>query len=629
LKVRFLSVLLWVLGLLPAEEITFKSTTQMVVVNVSATDRNGRPVEGLTTTDFKVLEDGKPQTLVSLDFQKLDGTVITPPIEPSGRLSAGRSNPRYKDRRLLVIFFDRASMPAAEMWRAQVAALKFVREQLTAHDVVAIMSYAERLELLQEFTNDRDRLTEVISGLTPQSEEASTSQEEAEFSIFNTDRKLGALEDAVRMLSSLPERKALVYFAAGAGSGIGIENQSQLRSTVNAAQSANVAVYAVDARGLTAQAPGGNASAAPSGGIGLFSGQAILGTQQLAGEDETLYRLSKETGGRALGNTNDLTLGLREAQRNLSSYYILGYYPSNPQSDGKYRRIKVEVASRLVASLDYRNGYFASKQFSHMTQADRERQLKDALALANPVTEIAVALEVEYFRTEKSRYVVVVAVKIPGIAIEFPEGGDETRLDFIAQVKNATGAVAATRRDSIEVKRTANLAYRTVHYDTTFLLSPGAYNLKFVTRENATGKMGTFETSFFVPDVTGDVGYLPISSVVLSNHREKTSARPGSHPLVDSNGRLIPSVTRVFRKDQQLYVYLEIYHSAAATIRVGFYRDRVKAFESAPVEASGGTVSLTLPLQTLEPGRYTCQVSVIAPAAQKFAFWRAPVVLLP
>jgi hypothetical protein len=393
-----------------------------------------------------------------------------------------------------------------------------------------------------------------------------------------------------------------------------------------------VVLYPVDARGLMAQAPVGNASMASPGGAAIFSGQAILqSAQQLGGEDETLYRLAKETGGKALVNTNDLTIGLREAQKDLSSYYILGYYSSNTEPDGKFRRMKIDVARKLAASLEYRKGFFASKVFSNMTAADRERQLEEALSLGDPMTDIGVALEVDYFRVEGNRYFVPVSVKIPGSAIEVPEGG--TRLDFIAQVKNATGAIAATVRDNIQIKlpadAAAQLANRTIHYDTALLLAPGPYTLRFVTRENVSGKMGTFETSFFVPDLATEVDYLPISSVVLSSHREAVRATSTKHPLIHDGEKLIPSITRVFRKDQNLYLYLEKYSAAPATVRVGFYRGKVKAFESEPLDASSGTVKISLPLEVLQPGRYTCQVSVVAPAAQKFAFWRAPVAILP
>ena len=111
---------------------------------------------------------------------------------------------------------------------------------------------------------------------------------------------------------------------------------------------------------------------------------------------------------------------------------------------------------------------------------------------------------------------------------------------------------------------------------------------------------------------------------------------------MEVNQKLIPSVTRVFRKDQEMYVYLEAYQPAAAAAQlmvatVSFYRGKVKAFETAPLRIAQGLnakskavpVKFSVPLEKLQPGKYTCQVSVVNPSAQKFAMWRAPVVLLP
>ena len=183
-------------------------------------------------------------------------------------------------------------------------------------------------------------------------------------------------------------------------------------------------------------------------------------------------------------------------------------------------------------------------------------------------------------------------------------------------------------------------------------LAPGTYTIKFLARENETGKMGTFQTKFTIPDLTTDTKYLPISSVILSNQREdqkKLVANAVSdrrllsaNPLVQDGKKLIPSVTRVFRKDQDMYVFLEAYEPNAKTAQpivasLTFYRGKVKAFESEPVEVSEGLnantgalpVRFAVPLKKFEPGRYTCQVSVLNPTGQRFAFWRAPMILLP
>jgi hypothetical protein len=106
--------------------------------------------------------------------------------------------------------------------------------------------------------------------------------------------------------------------------------------------------------------------------------------------------------------------------------------------------------------------------------------------------------------------------------------------------------------------------------------------------------------------------------------------------------KLVPSVTRVFRKDQAMYVYLDAYQPEAASTQtmaatLAFYRGKVKAFESLPLKITDGLnakskavpVSFSVPLSALEPGKYKCQITVLNPSAQSFAAWRSNIVLLP
>jgi hypothetical protein len=360
-------------------------------------------------------------------------------------------------------------------------------------------------------------------------------------------------------------------------------------------------------------------------------------------------------------DSNDLAAGIVQAQKDISSYYILGYYTTNAALDGKFRRIKVTVNGTQVAKLDYRTGYFASKEFKKFDSSDRERQLQEALMLGDPLTDLSIALETDYFRMSSDRYYVPISVKLPGSDLELAKHGnaETTRLDFIGEVRDSKNAIAASARDFITVtlkgETAAQLAKRTVAYDVGFVLSPGSYSVKFLTRENETGKMGTFEAKFVVPNLSVDTKYLPISSVILSNQREKTTATVGGprmnmrlfnfNPLVENGQKLIPSVTRVFRKDQEMYVFLQVYEPTATKTQplvasLAFYRGndrKVKAFEAEPLEVTDGLnpntkavpIRFVIPLSKLEPGKYTCQVSVLEPDVQRFAFWRAPVTLLP
>ena len=661
--------------------VKFEATSQLVVVNVAAKDGRGQPIEGLNAADFIITEDGKPQQIKVFEYQRVEDNVLPPaaPVAraaaaPAAQIAPARAGAvKYKDRRLLVLFFDQAGMAVADQIRAQQAALKFLKTGLTQSDLVAVMTYSTTLSVLQDFTSDRDALAAVVqhlsigdtgmsNGSTGDDSEGDTgaayTSDDSEFNIFNTDRKLAALESAVKMLTSLPEKKALVYFASGM-TRTGIDNQAQLRATVNAAVRGNVAFYPVDARGLAASAPLGDATQASPGGQAMYSGSAQRSAQaNFQGQQETLYALAADTGGKALLDQNDLSLGIRQAQHDISSYYILGYYSSNASLDGKYRRIKVQVNRNLTAKLDYRSGYFAGKEFRQFTSGDRERQLQEALMLEDPMTDLSLALEVNYFRQAKDRYFVPVAVKIPGSDIELArKGGSEaTRLDFIGEVRDAKGAPQGMVRDEITVKlkgeNAGQLASRNLTYDTGFTLPPGTYSLKFLARENETGKMGTFETKFTIPDLTADTRYLPISSVVLSYQREKLDAAVATaerdrkliaaNPLVENGEKLVPSVTRVFRRQQDLQVYLEAYQPGAEKAQplvttVSFFRGKVKVFEAPAARVAEGLnakskavpVRVTMPLAVLQAGKYTCQVSVLMPSTQRFAVWRSNVVVLP
>jgi VWFA-related protein len=690
---KTIAILICFALLAPAQEkeFTFKSSSNLVIVNVEVKDKSGKVLEGLKKTDFVVTEDGKPQQVAVFEYQKLTETAApplnlasiggngAPPPRPAGISSASAGVIRYQDRRLMVLLFDFSSMPVADQIRAQEAALKFLDKQMTTADLVSIMTNSSRLRVEQDFTDNRETLVSVIKGfhigesseLAADAEVGDTDNgvdtgaafiaDETEFNIFNTDKKLTALEAAAKMLAALPEKKALVYFSSGI-SKTGTENQSQLRATINAAVRSNVSFYPIDTRGLIASAPAGDASMASQRGTGIFTGSAQK-TQRdkVNDQQETLYSLAADTGGKAFLDNNDLALGIVQAQKDVGSYYILGYYSSNAAQDGKFRRVKVSLEQKIKASVDYRSGYFASKQFEKFNSADKERQLEEALLLGDPLTDLRMVLEVDYFRLAKDSYYVPVSVKIPASQISLKrKGSDEvTEFDFIGQIRDSKGKMAGNVRDGIKVKLSetdaAQRSRKSFQYSTGFTLAPGTYKLKFLSRENQTGKMGTFETSFTVPDLAASGAALKLSSVVWSSQREPLSSAVGdagtkkkviaADPLVQDGQRLVPSITKAFRKDQNLLVYLEVYDSgtdaesrnASVSANVSFFLGDKKAFESPAVRLNQlvKTRRATLPLQfqvplaKLVPGQYTCQINIVDEIGRKFAFPRGSVVVLP
>jgi hypothetical protein len=359
-------------------------------------------------------------------------------------------------------------------------------------------------------------------------------------------------------------------------------------------------------------------------------------------------------------DTNDLTMGIRQAQEDINSYYIIGYSPKNTASDGKMRRIDVRLANKtLSAKLDFRKAYYANKQFKNFNSSDKERQLEEALMLGDPVSELPLALEVDYFRVAKDRYSIPVSVKIPGSAIGLQKKGAKqvADLDFVGQVRDASGKLITGVKDNITVKLgegdAASIGHKHLQYDTVLTLPPGTYSLRFLARENQSGKMGTFETKFVVPDLSA-AKTLRVSSVIWSNQREAVTAAVGvadtskkliaSHPLVQDGQKIVPSITRVFRKDQTMYVFFEVYDPGmdpdrkvpSLTAEIELISGGRRIFTSAPVrqnkmvEKRPGVAqfSFQIPLAKLAAGQYISQVNVIDETGHKFAFPRNEIVLL-
>jgi len=690
---------------------TFSTTANVVVVDITVAGRDGKAIGSLTKNDFLVYEDGKLQTLQSCELQKLELKPLEPvPVEktlktretpkPAPAAAAAAltppPKPELRDHRLIVMLFDVSNMPIQDQIRAVDAAIRFLGTQMTTSDLVSIMTFGSELKTVLDFTGDRDQLISTLhamhmgeaSELSGQADTGADTQDisgsfvadETEFNIFNADRKLAALEDAARRLQRYPEKKALVYISSGIQK-TGVDNQSQLQATVNAAIRSNVAFYPIDARGLMATPPAGDASQAASAGSNLYTGSAQQSLMNnFHNTQETLDTLAADTGGKALLDSNDLTLGMSQVQKDMSSYYMLTYVSTNTAEDGKYRRIQVKLAPKLGelrAKLDYRQGYYAPTTFAKMTGANKESQLQQALESDNPLTDLPIAAEVDYFRLAKSKYFVPVAVRIPGSALAFRNKGAKaaTELDFIGEILDARGHQASVVRDTIPVKVAATTAgevvRKQIQYDTGFTLVPGKYTLKFVARENGEGKAGTFEAPFVVPDLSSG-NALRLSSVIVSNQvqsvKEQIAGAKNSKkliaddPLIDDAGdKIMPNVTKVFRHGQKMSIYLELYDPgqmqlpaqfqnqrqgqgqsaaggalASITASVAFYQGEKKVMEAPAVRLNRvnskrpGVVPLKLqmPLNSLPAGQYVCQVNVIDQLGHKFAFPRNSIVVL-
>jgi VWFA-related protein len=661
-----------------SDEYTFRVKSQLVLVNVTVRDKNGNPVKDLKREDFTVLEDNKPQQIASFDLENTDAVLSSGAAEapllttvqpPSGKLSAATSASsasELKDHRLIVLFFDLSSMQPEEIDRAATAAETYVEKSMSPADLVAVISLGNAMTVNQDFTSNKELLKRSLQALNPAAgqgfEEGLTGTTEAtpdtaqpftvddtEYNIFNTDRRLEALRSIANKLARIEEKKSLIYFSSGMDR-TGIENQSELRAAINTAVRANLSIYTMDLRGLQAMPAGGEAQNASLRGTSPFSGKAMLAQYDSNfTTQETLVTLAADTGGRAYLDSNDFGRVFTGVQEDTSLYYLLGYHSTNPAQDGKYRRITVKVR-RPGLKIQFRRGYYAPADFQHSTHENREQQLDEELASESPSTDLPVYLSAAYFRISDGRFYVPVSLVVPGSQIPFTRNNDRdlATLDVLWAVTDAEKHPIAQMRDTVKLflNTTELVERKNVQYDNGFVLPAGKYHLKFVVRENQNGRLGSFETDITIPDFKA----LPLkmSSVVLASQLRPNTKHKNQNPLIRDGSEIVPSVTHVFSADQHLYLYYEVYDPGREEVRptaenpangkgtihlltnVAFFKGNAKAYETPIVQSEqlnaperrAAVFQLDVPLTSLKPGFYTCQVNVIDDAAGQFRFPR-------
>jgi VWFA-related protein len=677
---------------------SIRVTSELVLANVVVRDKKGNLVRDLKKEDFTLFEDGKKQDISTFDFENVDQLETAGAAEktvtgeaaatagPAGVLKKSDAPVmNARDRRVIVLYFDFSAMEPEQIERCVDAAKKYINRQMQPADIVALVSLSTNMRVDLDFTDDKPKILSVLSsystgsgeglaaGDTGSAEGAAESggaytPDDTDYNTFSADWKLLALESTMQALGKIEQKKSLVYFSNGI-SQTGTDNQSALRAATAAAVKNNVSIYPVDIRGLQAFPPGGEAQNASLHGQSAYNGAAVLNDLSgNAASQETLSTLAADTGGKAFFDTNDFGGVFTQVQKDSSAYYVLGFTSTNALKDGHYRRLKVEV-KRADVKLEFRPGYYAGRDYRHLNRADREAQLEDELSAELPQTDVPLYAGTAYFRQDESHYYLAVSLVVPGSQIPFVQEKDKDNatIDIIGEVRiGGRGKVPVGQlRDTVKLAldSTQQVRRKNVQYNTGFVLAPGSYHLKFIVRENQTGRMGSFETDVQIPDLRKVP--LRMSSVVLSSLRAPVTNAPKKkalNPLVQDQTQLVPNVTHVFTRDQHLYLQYEIYDAARGKVAVAavrtpggqpaaqsketresihvltsieFLQGNVKVYESKQVAATEVTApdrkavvfQIDLPLQSLQPGLYVCQVNVIDDVAGNFAFPRWPILI--
>jgi VWFA-related protein len=666
---------------------TLKVDSDLVLTNIVVRDKKtGEVVRGLTANDFQVQENGKPQKIISFDFQSVDQAAPLNEATVNGKagntimgnMNRTATSTQLRNHRLIVMFFDITSMQPEDLERAQDAARNYINRQMQPADLVAVVSLDQSLSLDKDFTANKQQLLDAVNaysgtqGAGFQSGATSTTNQvedttaftpdEQEYNDVNTDRELFAFADIAHSLAYINEKKSLLYFSGGIQRD-GIENQASLHAAINASVRANMSIYSVDARGLEAISPLGDASTGSLRGTSGYNGAALQNNlDSNFNTQEVMATLSSDTGGKAFFDSNDFSPAFQRIQQDTSAYYVIGFRSTDTMRDGRYRRLTIKI-NRPNVKLEYRPGYYAPADYKHANKDERERQLQEQLASDLPATDVEVYLEAYYFRNDAGaspRFYVPVSLIVPGSQIPFVKGGDRSKatLDIIGQLKNTAG------QDMAEIRQTVKLAIddsqqvsrKNIQYTTGFTLPLGKYHLKFVVRENQTGRMGSFETDINLPDLKKFP--LKLSSVVLSSQRSPSGKKEEGNPLANGGFTWVPNVAHVFRTDQHMYLLYEVYDPAsvppggapkvspvAAAGKPGmkvltsieFLKGTTKVFETPLVEANTLNVpgrdavafAFDIPLDRLTAGLYICQVNVIDDTGGSFSFPRQALLIRP
>ena len=413
---------------------TVRASTAGVLVDVTVTDSDGRPVSDLTADDFEVREDGKPQQIVSAALMRgfvatrLTGSPAAAAAAPLPSTPSASATPTPNPPTaptVTAILFDSLSAEARPL--AARAAGQFISTLATGHEYAGIFQSGLGLTTVQSFTNqtaqlraaldtvastastnlspaeERARSTSRTAGLDPSSPVVAGAEEARGWTTvaeheqrlyegadpdkrliqleqrmkesymrflteYEGDAALSSLRATITALAPLPGRKSLLFFCEELP--ITARLKSRFDTIIGEANRANITIYPVDAAGLRIHSKESEVghSVDLSGAQGIGGARRPDGpwTRDLEQREQELSsrpavvlgRLASETGGFLTDNTNDLGKGVARMQVERTTYYLLGYQPTNAAPDGKFRKVSVKV-KRGKYVVRARPGYYA------------------------------------------------------------------------------------------------------------------------------------------------------------------------------------------------------------------------------------------------------------------------------
>jgi len=392
---------------------------------------------------------------------------------------------------------------------------------------------------------------------------------------------LAALAAISEGLRSIPGKKTLVMFSQGF---IAPETLDwQVQSTIDMANRANVTIYIIDSGGLTGGAPtsGSLVSGSPLGGIsgGLemeqrrrsSAGESVFDITRQEGlnrQQDLLYRLSEDTGGHFIKNTNDIAGGLERIDTEIRSRYTLAYHSTDPNFDGGFRKVKIEVR-RPYTSVFTRAGYYAipPSQIIPLSPDDRKLLANFASMQAHPT--LPLSLQLSSYRSRDGFYIVPLSFEIAPAAVQFDRKGDKQLLQLeVLGVIRAEGEEKILSRlgGNFDVGLTAQ-QYESILNDKIFYrqdmqLYAGNYTVDLIVRDRLSGKVAAKQERLVLPRNDSDFS---ATEAVLSRHAEPSNQTAGNGDVFsEGNIRIRPSPSREFHPTDNLIIFFKLYNAALA-----------------------------------------------------------------
>ncbi len=380
----------------------FKTTVRRVVLDVVVTDASGKAVAGLTKDDFAVVEDSKPQEILSFDpFGFGPQMDYQPPKLPAEPVNTFVNLPATPEKGpLYVLLYDLNNMDNEDQMaltvnqhtdqiRGRAQLVKFI-ESKPEGARFAIFVWSDGLHLVQGFTSDKGQLYAAIDPHSSRPHIPMVYLMGQNTGRGNVNATLDVMNHLANYLDGLPGRKNLIWFSGGFPLSLfptesdGPTYTEQVKTTLDLLARDQVSIYPVDVRGVVisdwhaaSDAPGqaaggggmvsqrnvGAVSAAGSQGSQSVAGGtagAGAGNSLIAGSYMVMDEIARETGGKAYYGRNDVAVALEDATDAGASYYTLTYSPSNREYNGRVRNIKVELAKKGY-KLAYRHSYYGAE----------------------------------------------------------------------------------------------------------------------------------------------------------------------------------------------------------------------------------------------------------------------------